>query len=310
MTDIEPRFQFTPASQALDREMGGNLVLRGALTSEIVAEIQELDFSRVVLSYGRWSDLTALRGHKIRHLLIRGEAVDWKSICGFKDLISLAIEGDARPELDAELLSRLRFLSAYWDRCLNSALVPTSSLRALELRGPLPSLRSLPSLSGLNALRVIQSPKLLSLDGVEAFGALEYAEFSRCVNLESVGDLRGCEKLECLNFFSCNKLRDFINLSSAPVLRELSLEIGAVDSLAELANSGTIESLRFDCKISDGDLDFIYRMPALKFCLFKNAKNFNRKAEDVQAFLQGKGFDQKRLRAAIRRFPLAGDYHS
>ncbi len=285
---------------------GGNLILRGGLTGEIAKEIAGLDFSRVVLDYGSWPDLSVFRGKPIKSMLIRGEDLDWRTINSLGQMVALELQTPAKIGIDASLLNRLIYLAATWDKYAATWLKESSSLKALNLCGGVPSLKALAGLTSLDALMIIKSTRLVSLDGIEKLG-LSYAEFVQCGKLADLADLSRCVRLACFNFEACKSLHDVSALTAAPSLREVLVQIGEVPTLLPLAAS-TIEKLRLDCRVADGNLDFLFQMPALKFCLFKDAKTYNHRLANVQRYLEGKGFAQKLLRDSLRRFPAPRDF--
>lgn len=305
---IPARFSFSPAGapERPSGTKGGNLILRGGLTAEIAQQIADLDFSRVVLDQGSWGDLSALRGKPVKSMLVRGVDLDWKTINGLDQLVTLELETPAKIGIDPALLNRLQYLAATWDAKTAGWLTESSSLKALNLYGGIPSLRALSGLRSLDALLVIKSTRLLSLDGIEQMN-LSYAEFAHCSKLNELADLSPCERLACLNVESCKGLHAVPELALAPSLREVLIQIGDVQTLSPLAAS-TIQRLRFDCRVVDGNLDFLFEMPALAFCLFKDARTYNRRLAEVQLYLERKGFAQSELRDSLRRFPSPHDF--
>jgi hypothetical protein len=304
----EARFTFTPegAPERPAGTKGGNLILRYAMTEQIARQIAGLDFTRVVLGHGSWPDLSALRGKPIRSMLIRGGDLDWTTINSMEHLNTLELETPEKVELDSALLNRLLYLALTWDKHAQNGLKESSSLKALNVYGGIPSLKALAGLNKLEALMVIKSTKLVSLDGIEEL-SLSYAEFVQCGKLAALADLARCDRLFSLNLEACKGLHDVAALATAPNLREVLVQTGEVSTLSHLASS-SIEKLRFDCHIADGNLDFLFQMPRLKYCLFKDAKQQNHCLSDVQRFLEGKGFTQKPLRDSLKRFPAPQEF--
>lgn len=304
----EARFSFSPegAPGRPAGAKGGNLVLRGGLTAEIASQITDLDFNRVVLDHGSWEDLSVLRGRPVRSMLVRGVDLDWETINGLDQLVTLELETPAAVRIDSKLLNRLQYLAATWDGGAVDWLTESLSLKALNLYGGVPSLELLSGLRNLEALLVIKSTKLRSLDGIQRMN-LSYAEFANCSKLSELADFSRCERLSCLNFESCKGLHSVSALASAPSLREVLIQIGEVQTLSTLSAS-TIEMLRFDCHVADGNLDFLFDMPRLQFCLFRDARRYSHRLAEIQLYLERKGFPQKALLESLSRFPAPRDF--
>lgn len=284
----------------------GNLVLKGCLTAQAKEDIGGLDYGRLVLDFGSWPNLSAISDKPIQAMLIRGQEIDWETINSLEHLTVLELETSDSIEIDAQLMSRLRYLQVSWRADTSSWLQKSSSLRALSVTGGIPSLRALEGLEALEALQVIQSTRLNSLDGIERPN-LSFAEFQRCGKLSDIAGAASAGALKCLNILHCKEVSTIRQLAEVESLTEVFLDIGEVRSLLPLSSTA-VEKLSFICKVQDGNLDSLYDMPALTFCQFEKQKNFSRSLSEIQGFLEKKGFDQRQLRSSLSRFPRASTF--
>jgi hypothetical protein len=304
MTVITPGWELSKGQDGVI-----SLSLRGAVTAEMIDATRGKAFSRVVLGYGLWQGLDFLRGRAIDHLVVRGEHVDWETVSTWTGLRVLVLEGTLKTPVDFSAFGELKFLDGYSDAAMDRSLPTARSLTALRLhKASVAGVDALATLPNLRAVSVVQATKLATASRALTSPGLHYAEFVRCTALVEIGDLSSCSNLAALNFERCNKLDDVREIAAAPVLREFLLDTKEVSSLRPLAKASTLERLRFDCQIADGDLSFLFEMPNLRFCLFQPHKNFNRSMNEVREHFEGRGHDQLALRKTLMRFPFPSEF--
>lgn len=304
MTQITPDWEFSTGADGVV-----TLSLRGSVTAGMIDATRGKRFSRLVLGYGIWQGLDFLRGRDIEHLVVRGEQVDWDTVTTWSRLRVLVLEGSLKTPIDFSAFPDLQFLDGYSDAAMDRSLPGARSLVALRLhKASMAGIEAFAKLPNLRALSVVQGTKLtLASRALESPG-LRYAEFVRCTGIGEIGDLSRCSDLVALNFERCNKIADVREVATAPALREFLLDTAEVPTLRPLAAAPALERLRFDCRIADGDLSFLFDMPKLRFCLFRPSRNFNRSMDEVREHLEREGHDQAALRKTLMRFPFPGEF--
>lgn len=272
--------------------------MKEGLSEEIKFYLINEPFDKIDIGEGDWSDLEVMLqcSSKIKLLSIGTNNVDWDVISKLDSLERLFIRGKFKgcPELHS--LSNLKHLSVYWSDCYEENCKNLSDLVSLDLVGfGCSNLEPLGRMDSLEYLSIQSSRKLNSLNGISNCSKLKFVEIEGSTALSNAEGLTRLPNLEYLRLANCKSDYDYSFLSQLSSLKEISLS-GEMKDLKCLRGLASLEMIRFDCKLDDGELDFLYEMPKLKFVLFNNKKNYSVKIKDIQKHLEEKGFDQASLR--------------
>ncbi|MGX5202405.1 hypothetical protein [Aliikangiella sp. IMCC44632] len=268
------------------------------LSEEIVNYIAKEPFDKLSLSYGSWQDVGRLIPHKkkIKYLSVESDDVDWQSLSELSYVERLFIGGRYKCELDFSKLNRLKYLNTDWNDGYEKSLKNLNKLKSLVIRGYREvDFSTLESMEDLEFLEIVSTRSLSSLAAIQKFKNLRYVDIHNCGKLTSVQELVELPKLESLWLNKCKKSTDYSKLSGLKEIKELFIG-GEMHDLQWIRSLKSLTKLRFNCKLEDGDLDFLNDMPNLKLIVFNDKRNLSVKLRDIQKRLEERGFDQVALR--------------
>lgn len=285
------------------------VIIKWQVTAEAKDFIRNNEFDYLILDAtepGGLGDLGFLldKKDKIRDITINNDEIDWDIINQLTSIRTMNIGGWFNCHgLDFRKLPELTFLETYWNKGYEDTLSNLKKLKALKIIGyKSESLEGLGAMPALQYMLLALSRNLTSLTGIERFKALKFLDLESCSQLVDIESLPKCTKLMYLILTKCNRLTHFEAIGQLKSLTELILG-GDTQNIAWLKNLKHLEKLRLDCKLDNGNLDFLYDMENLQFVLFKNKKNYTVKIKDIQQYLEDKGHDQTRLRLMGHSFP-------
>ncbi|OUR82679.1 hypothetical protein A9Q75_05155 [Colwellia psychrerythraea] len=276
------------------------VVVKDRLSEEVIDYIAHKPFDVLSLSHGKWHDVSRLIKYKdkITELNIRGDDIDWQSISELSYIERLFIDIGAGSKCDLALnkLTHLKHLNSDWCKGFEHNLKNLDNLKSVVIRGyKKEDFNSFEKMVSLEFLELVGTRTLSSLDAINNFKKLRYLEIGNCGKLANVSAAIDLPKLESLWLDKCKVDNDYSVLSNLSSINEIFIG-GAMQDLRWLKNLKTLTRLRLDCKLEDGELDFLYDMPNLKFVLFNNKRNFSVKIKDIQKHLEAKGHNQAELR--------------
>lgn len=233
---------------------------------------------------------------KIKCIRINNDQIDWSIINQLENLQVMHIGGWFNcVGLEFNKLKKLAYLKSYWNEGYSNSLRDIKSLQALTLLGLKETdLSFLGESPNLKYLALYNSRKLASI-GVEGknFKSLKHLEISGCSNFNDISGLSTSETLEFLHL-DAKRFSDSDGLSKIKNLSHLILAAEFKD-LKWLVNLKKLMLLRMSCKLSDGNLDFLFNMPNLQHVAFNNKRNYTVKEKDIQQYLTDKGYDQEEV---------------
>ena len=192
-------------------------------------------------------------------------------------------------------MQNLSYLETYWNKGYEETLCDLKALRGLKIVGcKMPDLTSFGKMPNLKYFSLVHSRTPKSLNGAEQFKKLTTLELEANSNLMNISALSSCKKLQYLWLVNCNRMNKGEKIASIDTLSHLVL-VGQMDTLAWMKECKNLMSMRLDCKLDDGNIDFFYDIPKLKYISFNNKKNYSVKVKDVQAHLTAKGHNQEEV---------------
>lgn len=269
------------------------VILSAGTNDEIMRCIGNVKPKKIILRSGDWSNaefLKAFESHLI-HLEIGDESFDWSILPELSFIERLSIGGWFKCDIDFDKMQSLQYLSTYWNEGYDQRLFGAKKLKALSIQGfKFPNLDELSRLESLEYLNVLNSRTLISTQGIEKLTSLRRLYLLNCSALYELTHLKNNAVLESLRLENCKKLDSIDGIFECTYLKELNLfNLGGLASLEMLKQLISIKWLVFDTKVSNGDLSFIYELPNLNMCVFKNKKNYSIKSSIIEAYLQEKG---------------------
>ncbi len=283
------------------------MILKEGLSNEIIDYLRspESEVDYFDIEFGNWSDLERLLEfkNKINKLSVSEELTDWSVISKFTELKKLTIDAKFKNcNIDFSKLKKLKHMQTYWNDSYDKYLKGNKTLKTLFItnyQGENMSL--LGDMENLQYLELYRSRKLKSLQGIEKIKNLNFFEANGCSKLTDVSALTSLKKLKALSLSNCTKNNDYEILKQLRVIDEMYLG-GELNSLKWITSIKTLTRLKFDCKLVNGDLSFLYDMPELKHVRFNNKRNYTVKIADIQSYLEDKGYDQKEFRRTSAAF--------
>lgn len=255
-------------------------------------------FDSLVLRADDLTDYNFLVSHKekIKSLSLYSDYVDWEAVSQLTNLRHLTIgDGYSNCSLNYKSLKSLTRLDIDWYKGCDESLRNLQGLTALTItRLGTESLDFLEEMNSLEYLAISHSRKLVSLNGINKFKRLRVLHLASNSLLSDINGLSECNCIELLFLNKNKKLHDYSSISKLRKLDELIL-VGSSDSVSWLPKLKSLTHLRMDCKLDDGNLDFLLDMKNLKFIRLKDKKGQSVKFKDIQAHLEGKGHDQQAL---------------
>ncbi len=255
-------------------------------------------FDSLILRADDLTDYNFLVSHKesIKGLSLHCDNVDWESISELSNLRHLTIGGGySNCTLNFNKLESLTRLDIDWYKGCDKYLGNLKGLTALTITSlGTESLEFLEEMKSLKYLAVSHSRKLISLKGIDKFQKLRVLHLASNSLLSDMNNLSECNNIELLFLNKNKKLLDYSPISKLRKLDELVL-VGSSDSVSWLPKLKSLTHLRMDCKLDDGNLDFLFGMKNLKFIRLKDKKGQSVKFKDIQIHLEGKGHDQQAL---------------
>lgn len=275
------------------------VVIKQRVTEEAKKFIRKNHFDYLILDHtepGGMKDLGVLvdNKEKIVDLRINNDDVDWDCVNQLTSIRILKVGGWFNCNgLDFRKLPNLVYLETDWNSGYEDTLKDLKQLRCLELRGcKSESLEGFGKMPKLEFFQMTYSRTPKTLSGIQSFRSLKNLELIACSNLTDISALEACKKLQLLHIENCNRFLDGSSIADLKTITHLRL-FGKMKTLQWLQDMKKLYSLRFDCKLDDGNLDFLYKMKNLKFIDFANKKNLSVKNKDIRQFLEEKGFDQE-----------------
>ncbi len=291
--ELKPRCIIYPLSDGNIR-----ILVKDRLSEEIIDYIAEKPFDKLALSYGSWSDVGRLIKHKkkIKYLSIESDDIDWKSVSELSYIERLFISGRYKCNLEFSKLIRLKHLNTDWNDGYEKTLKNLNNLKSLVIRNYREKdFKTLEKMDELEFLEIVGTRTLNSLSSFENIKKLRYLEIHNCGKLADVSEAIELPKLESLWLSNCKMENDYSVLGELKTINEIFIG-GEMKDLKWLKKLKTLTKLRFNCKLEDGGLDFLYEMPNLKLVIFNDKRNFSIKLNDMKKYLENKGYDQAVLR--------------
>jgi len=294
MSDLQDPFRVV---KTLDGRIG--LIIKWRVTKQAKNFIAKNKFDYLHLGCtdpGGMEDLGFLVDHKekILDLSIHNDEIDWDIINQLTSIRALELGGwfNCRG-LDFRKLPSLAYLESYWNDGYEESLTNLKYLQCLKLVGcRLKSFSSFGRMPKLQYVSIYRATTPESLAGFELFPQLKHLHIQACSKLREIQALTACKKLQYLEIINCNRLNNGASISNIDKLSHLIL-IGKFNSVDWLKNMKHLYTLRMNCKLDDGNLDFLYKMKNLKFIDYNNKKNYTVKVKDIQKHLEEMGFNQK-----------------
>lgn len=277
-----------------------SILVKDTLSDEIIDYIANKPFDELSLSYGSWQDVNRLIKYKdkIKQLHIASDDIDWQSVSelSYIESIHIDIGAQGKCSLAFNKLIHLKHLHSDWCKGFEQTLKNLNKLKSLVIDGyKEEDLNTLEKMNSLEFLELRGTRTLKSLNAINRFKNLRYLEIDNCGKLADVSAAVELPKLESLWLDKCKMENDYSVLESLSSINEVFIG-GAMHDLKWLKKLKTLTMLRLDCRLEDGELDFLYDMPNLKFVLFNNKRNFSVKIKDIQKYLTDKGHNQEELR--------------
>jgi hypothetical protein len=291
--ELEPRCTVYPLPNGDVR-----VLVKEKLSEEVIDFIAEKPFDVLTLADGEWQDVQRLIKHrkKIKNLQIQSDDIDWGSVSELSYIENLSVGGRYKCDLEFAKLKNLKHLFTDWNDGYENTLKNLNHIKSLVITGYREKdFNTLGSMDSLESLELRTTRTLTSLGSIENFKKLKQLTIHSCGKLTNVSQVSELEKLEYLFLDKCTMETDYSYLSELKSIKEIVIG-GEMSNLKWLKNLKTLTKLRFNCKLADGDLDFIYGMPNLQLVVFNNKRNFSIKLKDVQKYLEDKGYDQNALR--------------
>jgi hypothetical protein len=202
-------------------------------------------------------------------------------------LKTLTLQSYAKNPLDWRKFEQLERLSVIW-RPGAERLFDVTGLRSLTIANyPFADLTPLKRLTGLEALTIRNSRKLVTLAGIEALTALTdvaLRDDRALVTLEPLGTAP-C-RLRKLWVQRCRKVTSIEAVRGQPDLEYFDVtEGGRIDSLGPLAGLHKLRRFLFyeSTVIADGDLSILLRLPSLTDTAFANRRGYSHQNDEIEA---------------------------
>lgn len=294
MSGLQDPFQII---DAVDGKTG--VLIKWHVTDEAKKFISSNNFDYLILDCtepGGMDDLGFLvdNKEKIKDIRIHNDEINWDIINQLTSIRVLKIGGwfDCRG-LDFRKLKELAYLKTDWNKGYDESLGDLKNLRGMELHGcGMKNFESFGKMPKLEYLSIYRARTPESLAGFENFKKLNHLQLEACCNINDIAALTVCKNLQYLEVVNCNKLRDASAIADIEKLSHLII-VGQFDTVSWLKTMRKLYTLRMDCKLEDGNIDFLYDMKNLKFINYNNKKNYTVKVKDIQKFLEDKGYDQE-----------------
>lgn len=283
---LAPDFRYSRTLQG-----ARTLELRGGISEKMLRAILPIQYERVILLPGEWSNLEFLleKVDKISELIIR-TTCDWRAVGKMTNLQRLAIGGPFSAPLDFSKLSVLEELDTIWNKGYERSIYTLPKLRKLKIIGwKEKNCRMLCSLERLESLQLVQG-SCTSLDGLAELLKLREVHLHGMAKLVDIADLSGAARLAELRVQKIKNIRSWNVLSDLRALSKLELtEVGTLDSVKFVKWLDQLRYFRLgSTKVTDGDLLAVCDAPSLQQCLFKNFSHYNTTQEDVARYLDEK----------------------
>ncbi len=266
-----------------------HLTMRWGCSDEAYNIISNGAIHYLGLEAGDWSDLDWLTDFKgnLKSLKIGSGTVDWLSIGRLSELQELEIEGDFKINFDFSVLKKLKSLKMYSRRGYGNSMFQLPDLEYLKINGwKGDDVTAFSKLKTLKYINLIDSKPLKSLKGLEDLGALEGLDIEVANNLIDISAIGSLNQLKYLKLANCKRITSFDCLKHNKELRSLIIsKTSDVESLSILKEMTKLDYLSFGSgtKISDGDLEVLYKLKSLRQCRYTNAQHYNIKKKDFDA---------------------------
>ncbi|MFY8351375.1 hypothetical protein AAEU29_12625 [Pseudoalteromonas sp. SSM20] len=280
-----------------EREGLYNLVVRGAVTEELLQDIKGKEFKSVFLRAGNYPSLEFLCDIEsdIKELVIACDQVDWESISKLSDLKGLVFDSAYKIDLDFSCFNSLRTLGFYSGKQIDDSIYNIPSLVSLTIHNWVENdCTKLEKLESLESLRLYDSRKLENLNGLEKLEKLEGVEIDGARNLTNVDAIGRLSKLKKLFFVGCKKVESFSSIANNSELLWLCLtNCNEIDNLQFVEKLVSLDTFGIKgTTIIDGRLDMLTRLPNLKTCGFINKKHYNLKMKELKKILEERWGDK------------------
>jgi len=285
------------------------MTIRGDLSEEILHHITNNKIDYLVLESGSYKKIHKLLSvkEKILKLTISTNLPDWSFVSSLSYLRNLMIEGDFKNcTIDFSRLSQLIHLKIYWNKEFENKLDRAINLKTLFIinyKGK--DLKFLGSMNNLEFLELYNSRKLVSLTGMSKLINLCYFEANGIPKLSDVCELTKLNNLLYLSLSKCKNNYSYNCLSKLKSVKQIFIG-GEMKEIKWVSSLSKLEFFSMDCKLTDGNLNFLFEMKKLKLVLFNNKKNYSIALQEIQSFLESKGYNQSELR--LMRTTFADGY--
>lgn len=277
------------------------ITIKEYLTDEIIDYIANKPFDYIILGNGDWRDIDKLIKYKnkIKELRIDSESIDWKTVSEFSCIQDLSIAGRYKCDLEFKKFKKLKHLRTYWNDGYEKTVNNLNTLKSLVItQYREKDFTTLKKMDKLEFLEMVHSRKLESLKSIDNFKNLKCLELIGCSKLTDIKALSKLPKLEFLHIDKCKMETDYSALGDLKVIKDICFG-GEMKDIQWVKKLKTLTKLRFNCKLEDGNLDFLYDMPNLQLIVFNNKRNFSIKLKDIQKHLENKGYNQDQLRGEM-----------
>ena len=256
------------------------------------------------------SDYSLLVDNKqmVRSISFATSNVDWQAIEALDNLRGMSFsDGIERCSINLHRLKSLTRLDLDWSASIGETLNNLKNLRALTVRRlKTDSLEPFGAMPSLQLLEIVHSRTLKSIKHLTSSPNINSLRLVNNSVLEDISGILTCHDLKRIYLTGCKRVKNYTSLAELSSLDELVLEAD-LNSLSWMARASSLRSLRFSCKLNDGNIDFLKDIESLEFVRFQNRRNQSLKWEEMAELLSQRGYDQDSLSKGLM-LTEASDY--